>query len=107
MARERAGSRAKEKRLTVAEARANHVPIDWSAVTPPRPTFLGPRTFADYPLAGEAAAAKAGNDNAKIISNYYEWWDSVAKEGVLGFGTRPAHAVIPELRSWAATGSGS
>ena len=51
----------------------------------------------DYPLAGEAAAAKAGNDNAKIISNYYEWWDSVAKEGVLGFGTRPAHAVIPEL----------
>ena len=30
--RERAGSRAKEKRLTVAEARANRVPIDWSAV---------------------------------------------------------------------------
>ena len=27
------------------------MPIDWSAVTPPRPTFLGPRTFADYPLA--------------------------------------------------------
>jgi 5-methyltetrahydrofolate--homocysteine methyltransferase len=49
--RERAGSRAKEKRLTVAEARANHVPIDWSALIPPRPTFLGPRTFADYPLA--------------------------------------------------------
>ncbi len=51
----------------------------------------------DFPLAGEAAAAKAGNDNAKIISNYYEWWDSVAKEGVLGFETRPTHAVIPEL----------
>jgi membrane dipeptidase len=51
----------------------------------------------DYPLAGESAAAKAGNDNAKIISNYYEWWDSVAKEGVLGFGTRPTHAVIPQL----------
>ena len=47
--RERAGSRAKEKRLTVAEARANHVPVDWSAVTPPRPTFLGPRTFARLP----------------------------------------------------------
>ena len=51
----------------------------------------------DYPLAGESAAAKAGNDNAKIIGNYYEWWDSVAKEGVLGFDTRPPHAVIPEL----------
>ncbi len=49
--RDRAGQRAKEKRLTVAEARANRVPVDWSAVQPPRPTFLGPRTFPDYPLA--------------------------------------------------------
>ncbi len=47
---ERAGQRAKEKRLTIAEARANHVPIDWSQVAPPQPTFLGPRTFTDYPL---------------------------------------------------------
>jgi 5-methyltetrahydrofolate--homocysteine methyltransferase len=49
--RERAGQRAKEKRLTIAGARANHVPVDWSQVDPPRPTFLGPRTFAGYPLA--------------------------------------------------------
>jgi 5-methyltetrahydrofolate--homocysteine methyltransferase len=49
--RDRAGQRAKEKRLTIAEARANRVPIDWPQVEPPRPTFLGPRTFADYPLA--------------------------------------------------------
>jgi 5-methyltetrahydrofolate--homocysteine methyltransferase len=49
--RDRAGQRAKEKRLTVAEARANRVPVDWSKVSPPRPTFLGPRTFTDYPLA--------------------------------------------------------
>jgi 5-methyltetrahydrofolate--homocysteine methyltransferase len=48
---ERAGQRAKERRLTLPEARANHVPIEWSEVRPPRPTFLGPRTFADYPLA--------------------------------------------------------
>ncbi len=49
--RERAGQRAKERRLTVAEARANRVPIEWSQVSPPRPTFIGPRTFTDYPLA--------------------------------------------------------
>ena len=49
--RDRAGQRAKEKRLTVAEARANRVPVDWADVRPPRPTFLGPRTFDDYPLA--------------------------------------------------------
>jgi 5-methyltetrahydrofolate--homocysteine methyltransferase len=35
----------------LAEARANRVRIDWSAVDPPRPTFLGPRTFNAYPLA--------------------------------------------------------
>jgi membrane dipeptidase len=53
----------------------------------------------DYTLAGELAAAKAGNDNAKIISNYYTWWDSVAKQGVMGFAERPRHAVIPELNN--------
>jgi 5-methyltetrahydrofolate--homocysteine methyltransferase len=48
--RERAGRQAKEQRLTIVEARANRVPVDWSQVDPPRPTFLGPRTFGDYPL---------------------------------------------------------
>ena len=50
--RERAGARAREKRLTLDEARANHVPIDWSAVTPPRPTLPRSRgRSSDYPLA--------------------------------------------------------
>lgn len=53
----------------------------------------------DYTIAGELTAAKAGNDNAKIISNYYAWWDSVAKQGVMGFAERPRHAVIPELNN--------
>ena len=50
--RDRAGQRAKEKRLTVAEARANHVPIDWSAVDPAaaRPSSDRGRS-RDYPLA--------------------------------------------------------
>jgi 5-methyltetrahydrofolate--homocysteine methyltransferase len=47
---DRAGQRAKERRLTVAEARANHVPIDWTTVKPPRPTFLGVRAIAGHPL---------------------------------------------------------
>jgi len=53
----------------------------------------------DYTIAGELAAAKAGNDNAKIAPNYYPWWDSVARQGVMGFDTRPEHAVIPELNN--------
>ena len=53
----------------------------------------------DYTVAGELTAAKAGNDNAKIISNYYPWWDSISKRNVLGFDRRPSHVVIPELNN--------
>jgi membrane dipeptidase len=53
----------------------------------------------DYPLSGEQAAVRAGNDNAKVVPNYYAWWDSVAKHGVLGFASRPPHVVIPELNN--------
>ena len=53
----------------------------------------------DYTLAGELTATKAGNDNSQIISNYFAWWDSVAKQGVMGFDTRPPHAVIPALNN--------
>jgi 5-methyltetrahydrofolate--homocysteine methyltransferase len=49
--RERGNQRAKEKRLTIEAARANRVPMDWSAVEPPRPSFLGVRELLDYPLA--------------------------------------------------------
>ncbi len=49
--RERGARQAKEKRLTIEAARANRVPIDWSEVTPPRPSFLGVRAFERYPLA--------------------------------------------------------
>ncbi len=48
---DRGTRRAKEHRLTIAEARANRIMIDWAGVTPPRPTFLGVRTFDHYPLA--------------------------------------------------------
>lgn len=53
----------------------------------------------DYPVSGEAAAVKAGNDNAAAIKNYHAWWDSVAKQGVMGFDERPRHVVIPELNN--------
>ena len=47
---DRAGRQAKERYLTIDEARANRVPIDWSTVTPPAPSFLGVRAFDRYPL---------------------------------------------------------
>ena len=48
--RERAGRQAKERRLTIAEARANRFQIDWTEVDPPRPTFLGLQTFGLHRL---------------------------------------------------------
>ena len=42
---------AKKQRLTLAAARANKVAIDWAAYTPPKPSFLGTRTYRNYDLA--------------------------------------------------------
>jgi 5-methyltetrahydrofolate--homocysteine methyltransferase len=38
-------------RLSLVDARANALRIDWTAVQPPRPAFLGVKTLEDYPLA--------------------------------------------------------
>ena len=37
--------------LSIAAARAEKFKLDWSDVTPPKPTFLGLKTFEDYDLA--------------------------------------------------------
>jgi len=42
---------AGKRRIALAEARADRLPVDWPAYTPPRPTFLGTRSFRDYPVA--------------------------------------------------------
>ena len=44
-------SEAEKTRTPLAKARANAVPIDWSAHRPTTPTFLGTRVFASYDLA--------------------------------------------------------
>src|SRR5689334_4481049 len=41
-----------KSRLSIAAARANAIKADWSgAYVPPKPSFLGTRTLADYPIA--------------------------------------------------------
>jgi 5-methyltetrahydrofolate--homocysteine methyltransferase len=46
----RAERRHDAPRQTLEQARANKLRIDWNAMTPPRPSFLGVRTFDDVPL---------------------------------------------------------
>ncbi|MGB6355150.1 MAG: methionine synthase [Steroidobacteraceae bacterium] len=41
---------AKAPRLSLSQARAKKLVIDWSAYAPPAPSFLGVRAFDDYPL---------------------------------------------------------
>ena len=41
---------AKAPRLPLAQARAKKLEIDWGAYTPPVPSFLGVRSFDEYPL---------------------------------------------------------
>jgi membrane dipeptidase len=53
----------------------------------------------DFPLAGEASVIAAKGDNAVAVKDYWPWWDSVAKLGVLGFDQRPTHVAIPELNN--------
>jgi 5-methyltetrahydrofolate--homocysteine methyltransferase len=42
---------AKAPQLSLSQARAKKFKIDWAAYAPPVPTFLGTKTFDDYPLA--------------------------------------------------------
>lgn len=44
-------AQADKKRLKLAAARANRVPIDFAAKPPVKPTFLGIKSFDDYDLA--------------------------------------------------------
>ncbi len=44
-------ARAGKNRISLAQARANRLALDWSGYTPPRPTFTGTRVFRAYDLA--------------------------------------------------------
>ncbi|WP_292456003.1 methionine synthase [Methylibium sp.] len=53
--------------VTLAQARANKTPIDWSAYTPPAPKFIGRRVFNNYDLNELAACIDWGP--------FFQTWD--------------------------------
>jgi 5-methyltetrahydrofolate--homocysteine methyltransferase len=53
--------------VTLAEARANKTPIDWSAYAAPQPKFIGRRVFRNYDLAELA--------NCIDWSPFFQTWD--------------------------------
>jgi len=50
MAESYARGQAEKSRATLAQARANALKLDWASYTPPKPSFLGTRTFKAYDL---------------------------------------------------------
>ncbi len=57
--------------VTLAEARANKTPIDWSAYVPPKPKFIGRRLFRNQDLAEIAACIDWGP--------FFQTWDLAGK----------------------------
>ena len=51
MAKSYARGQAEKHRTAIADARANRSKIGWASYTPPRPSFLGTRSFKAYDLA--------------------------------------------------------
>ena len=51
MAESHARGRAEKARTSIADARANRLKLDWKTYQPPKPSFLGTRSFGSYDLA--------------------------------------------------------
>jgi membrane dipeptidase len=51
----------------------------------------------DFPMAGQSNLVKLGNDNAKGVEEYMEWWLALRRQGIPGFAWTPEHVVIPAL----------
>ena len=128
-----AGSGRKSKRQTIAGARANKAPIDWTEFEAPVPSFLGTRTFQAYDLAelrefidwtpffrtwelagkypdilqddvvGEAARELFGDAQEMLDRMVVENW--LVPRAVVGFW--PANAVGDDIAIYAAEGNGA
>jgi 5-methyltetrahydrofolate--homocysteine methyltransferase len=51
MAESYARGQAEKRRTSLAEARANKLKLDWASYSPPKPAFLGTRSFEAYDLS--------------------------------------------------------
>lgn len=53
----------------------------------------------DFTVAGHEPSAALGNVNSEAVKPTLPWWESVGRQGVLGYDTLPSHYVIPELNN--------
>jgi 5-methyltetrahydrofolate--homocysteine methyltransferase len=69
--REQHAGKKKAPLVSLAAARANKAPIDWTAYTPTAPSFLGRRVFRNYDLAEIAACID--------WTPFFQTWDLAGK----------------------------
>lgn len=53
----------------------------------------------DFPVSGQTNLVKLGNDNARGVEEYLDWWKAMNREGIPGFEQLPQHVVIPQLNN--------
>ncbi len=90
IAEQHANNQDNTRRLSIAEARANRLILDFSSYLPPRPTFLGTRTFDGYDLS----------DLVRLIdwTPFFASWDlqgrypSIFDDPKMGAAARELHA---------------
>ena len=76
--------------VSLAEARANKTPIDWSGYTPPKPKFIGRRVFRNYDLAELAACID--------WAPFFQTWDlagpypAILTDDIVGESARRVHS---------------
>jgi len=90
IAEQHASNQADTRRLSIAEARANRLILDFSSYAPPRPTFLGTRVFDGYDLS----------DLVRLIdwTPFFASWDlqgrypAIFNDPKMGAAARELHA---------------
>ncbi len=117
-------TQADKRRLTIADARADHFAVDWQKAKPVKPSFFGTKVFTDYPIdelvpyidwtpffsawemtgtypmilddekSGEAARSLFNDAQAMLKQMVEEKWLSAS--AVVGFW--PANAVGDDIR---------
>ena len=113
---------SKSKRLSLADARANRMRLDWQNYTPPKPNLLETKLFDDYPLedllgyidwtpffhsweltgrypqilqdSKRGEAARQLFDDAQVLLDKIVSKKLVQAKGVIGFGARMLLAMM-------------
>lgn len=53
----------------------------------------------DFTIAGHEPSAALGNVNSEAVKSSLPWWESVGRQGILGYDSLPSHYVVPELNN--------